>query len=367
MTTNLHQVFTALPDPRHNRNKKHALIDIVILSIVAILSGAESWDSIELFGKTNIAFLKQFLSLKNGIPSHDTINRVFSIINPKAFEQLFAQWAQEIKDKGIIEKVVAIDGKTMRRTKDTLHHQDPVHLVSAWAVNNGICLAQCKTGIRDNEIGTIPKVLQLLDIKGTIITIDAIGTQKTIVKQIRKAQADYILPVKANQKDLLKNVHYLCETQSAISTKTTQDKEHGRIETRVCEVFPKTKTVDYLGAWTDLKSIVRITATRQFLNGNTTHQIRHYISSLPEDSDFNKYIRDHWAVENNLHWTLDMTFREDEQRKRTKYAAQNFAIVNKIALNLLKKDPGKESLKSKKLKAAWNKDYLLELLKIYMR
>jgi len=360
--TSLHKAFRSLSDPRNNRCKLHSLLDIIILSVLGVLSGAESYDSIELFGKENYAFLKQILELKNGIPSHDTINRVFQALNPRQFERCFISWAQGLKDNGIIERIIAIDGKTVRGSKDSFHHQSSLHSVHAWSVENGICLGQMECGEKTNEITVIPKILDLLDIKGSIITIDAMGTQTVIAEKIIEKGGDYILAVKGNQGSLEEEVHSTCKRFRPVFDSSVVEKGHGRIETRRCEVFGKGLIVDFENRWKNLTSVIKITSIREFANKTETQE-RFYISSLSTTNDFNKYIRDHWTVENNLHWTLDMVFREDEQRKRANHAAKNFAIVRKIALNLLKKDTGKESLRSKRLKAAWNKDFLIKLLK----
>jgi predicted transposase YbfD/YdcC len=361
--TSLHQTFRVLHDPRLNRKKKHLLLDIIILSILAVLCGAESYDSIELFGKTNYAFLKQILKLPNGIPSHDTINRVFSILNSNQFERLFIQWSSNLKKGGALEQVIAIDGKTVCGSKDTFHNTSPIHLVHAWSVENNICLGQLKTKTKSNEITAIPQILDLLEIKGSIITIDAMGTQKAIAEKIIDKEADYILAVKDNQKTLREEVQAACKGYSPVVDISEAEKGHGRIETRRCQVFEKGLMVDDENNWKGLRSIIKITSTREIRDKVTTEE-RYYISSLDTGQPFNSFIRNHWAVENKLHWTLDMVFREDEQRKRTKQAAENFAIVRKVALNILKKDSGKESLRSKRLKAAWNKDFLISLINI---
>lgn len=361
--TSLHQTFSKLHDPRINRKKKHLLLDIIILSILAVLCGAESYDSIELFGKTNYAFLKQLLKLPNGIPSHDTINRVFSILNSKQFERLFIRWSGNLKDSGVLEQVIAIDGKTVRGSKDSFHNTSPIHLVHAWSVENNMCLGQFKTETKSNEITAIPEILDLLDIKGSIITIDAMGTQKAIAEKIIEKEADYILAVRDNQKTLREEVETACNRYRPKVDISETEKGHGRIETRRCQVFEKGIIVDSENSWTGLQTVIKITSTREVRDKITT-ETRYYISSLDAFQPFNAYIREHWGVENKLHWTLDMVFREDEQRKRLKQSAENFSIVRKIALNLLKKDPGKESLRSKRLKAAWNKDYLIELMKV---
>jgi predicted transposase YbfD/YdcC len=363
-TTSLHIAFRSLRDPRINRKKRHKLLDIIILSVIAVLCGADGYEDIAEFGRINIAFLKQFMELKNGIPSHDTIRRVFMLLNPKSFEKCFSKWAESIKNEGVMERVIAIDGKTSRRTKDSFHHKTALHSLHAWSVENGICLGQVACGEKSNEITAIPQILDLLNIKGCIITIDAMGTQRAIAEKIIDEGGDYILAVKGNQGTLEEEVKTTCKRTRSVSDTTTIEKDHGRIETRRCEVFAKGHIVDFDNVWKNVQSVIKITATREFSNGKIETFERFYISSLTSDNqNFNKYIRDHWGVENSLHWTLDMVFREDEQRKRAGHAAKNFAIVRKMALNLLKKDTDKGSMRRKRLKAAWNKDYLINLLK----
>jgi predicted transposase YbfD/YdcC len=317
-----------------------------------------------LFGKQNVNFLKQFLELKNGIPSHDTINRIFQAINPRTFERYFINWVNNVKDRGVLENVVAIDGKEARGSRDSFHHNSAAHMVHAWSVAQGLCLGQYRCKVKSNEITAIPELIDMLDIQGCIVTIDAMGTQVDITRKIIDNKADYILAVKDNQKTLAQEVHAACNNGKCVSDTTTYDKTGGRVETRRCEVFESRLFVDDRNRWANLQTVVKITATTETPK-KTTVQERFYISSLNSTNDFNSLIRSHWEVENRLHWVLDVVFREDEQRKRAKHAAENFAIVRKIALNLLRKDTDKKtSLRSKRLKAAWNKDYLLSLLKI---
>jgi predicted transposase YbfD/YdcC len=365
MDTTLHEYFNKLPDPRIHRNKKHLLLDIVILTIIAVICGAESWDSIELFGKSKKAFLSKILKLPHGIPSHDTINRVFSLINATKFENLFIEWVNSIKDQGIKQEVIAIDGKTVRRSKDSFHQKSPVHIVSAWANNNQLVLGQKKVNDKSNEITAIPKLLELLDIEDCIVTIDAMGTQKNIATTIIEGNADYILALKGNQGYLKEDTENIYNRQNPDSIDETIEKGHGRIETRKCEVIKQIGFLEDKEKWENLKSLVRITETREIGNKSTTEQ-RFYISSLDANAvDFNKYIRQHWGVENSLHWTLDVTFREDDQRKRNGKAAENFALIQKIALNLLKSEGSpKISIKNKRLKAAWDNEFLLKILRI---
>ena len=365
MKTSLHHYFDQLPDPRIHRNRKHLLIDIIILSIIAVICGAESWDSIEMFGKSKKDFLSKILKLPNGIPSHDTINRVFSLIREDKFEQLFTQWAQSLKAPGISKEVIAVDGKSIRGSKDSYHDTSAIHLVNAWANSNGLVLGQAKTDEKSTEITAIPELLKILDIEGCIVTIDAMGTQRKIAQTIVDLEADYILAVKENQGYLKEDVESTFLRQQPDSVDETVEKGHGRIETRKCEVINRIDFIDQKEQWAGLKSLARITAQRE-IRDTKTNEVRLYISSVEADAkEFNSYIRQHWAVENSLHWTLDVTFREDAQRKRNGKAAQNFALVQKIALNLLKKEESKRmSLKNKRLVAAWDDKFLLKILRI---
>ena len=365
MKTSLHYYFGQLPDPRIQRNKKHLLIDIIVLSIIAVICGAESWDSIEMFGKSKKDFLSKILKLPNGIPSHDTINRVFSLIRADKFEQLFTQWAQTLKAPGISKEVIAVDGRSIRGSKDSYHDKSAIHLVNAWANSNGLVLGQVKTDEKSTEVTAIPELLKILDIEGCIVTIDAQGTQKQIAETIIEKQADYILALKGNQRYLKDDVESTFLRQQPDSIDETLEKGHGRIETRKCEVINKIDFLDQKEQWAGLKNLARITAQREIRDTVTT-EVRLYISSVEADAkEFNCYIRQHWAVENLLHWTLDVTFREDAQRKRNGKAAQNFALVKKIALNLLKKEESKRmSLKNKRLVAAWDNEFLFKILTI---
>ncbi len=365
MKTSLHHYFAQLPDPRIHRNRKHLLLDIIILSIIAVLCGAESWDSIEMFGKSKKDFLSKILKLPNGIPSHDTINRVFSLIRADKFEQLFVQWAQSLKDPGISKEVIAIDGKTVRGSKDSYHDKSAIHLVNAWANSNGLVVGQVKTDEKSTEVTAIPELLKILDIEGCIVTIDALGTQRKIAQTIVDQEADYILAVKENQGYLKENVESAFLNQKPDSVDTSVEKGHGRIESRTCEMINKIDFIDQKEQWAGLKSLVRIIAQRE-IRDKKTIEVRLYISSVEADAKgFNSYIRQHWAVENSLHWTLDVTFREDAQRKRNGKAAENFALVQKIALNLLKKEESKRmSLKNKRLVAAWDSEFLYKILTV---
>lgn len=368
MESNLHKFFARIHDPRIDRKRKHLLIDIISLTVIAVISGADSWYSIEIFGKARQDFLKKFLRLPGGIPSHDTINRVISMIRADQFEQIFIEWVESLKSKEFdneyFKEVIAIDGKTLRGSKDSFHQKKPIHVINAWASSNGLVLGQRAVDGKTNEIKAIPKLLEMLDIEGCIITIDAIGTQKEIAGQVIDNGADYILALKSNQSYLKENVENIFRVQTPTSEHTTVEKGHGRIETRQCQVINDLKFLDEEKLkWRNINTIIKLTNTREIANAKT-EETRWFISSLEANAQLlNNSIRKHWEVENSLHWTLDVTFREDMQRKRNANAAQNFAIIQKIALNLVKSDKtNKDSLKAKRLRAGWDEKYLMFLL-----
>jgi len=321
-----------------------------------------------MFGKAKKVFLSKILKLPNGIPSHDTINRVFSLIRADKFAILFIQWAQSLKDPRISKEIISVDGKTLRGSRDGYHEKSAIHTVNAWANSNGLVLGQVKTKEKSTEITAIPELLSILDIEGCIVTIDAMGTQKNIAEKIIEEKADYILALKENQAYLKEDVESTFLRQKPDSVDETVEKGHGRLETRKCEVINTLDFLDQKKEWSGLNTLARITAQRE-IKGVKTTDVRFYISSVDaEAKEFNAYIRQHWAVENSLHWILDMTFREDAQRKRKGMAANNFALIQKITLNLLRKEESKNmSLKNKRLVAAWDDQFLLKILTIYMR
>ncbi len=318
------------------------------------------------FAKSKEELKKKFLELPAGIPSKDTINRVFTAIDSDHFESCFIDWVNSIVDlsKG---QVIAIDGKTLRGAKSDVR-TSPIHMVSAWACENNLVLGQVKTDEKSNDITAIPNLLDILDLTGNTITIDAIGTQKEIAKKIIDNDANYILAVKGNQPQLLEDIQDEFRFSKQLETSLSEDLDHGRIETRTCSVITDFKFIEQENAWKNLASIIRIESIREFKNSDkkTEKSTRYYISNLKNNASiFQDNIRSHWSVENKLHWTLDVTFSEDASRKRKGNAAQNYSILLKIALNLLKNEKTKKlSVKSKRLKAAWDEDYLLKILKV---
>jgi predicted transposase YbfD/YdcC len=319
-----------------------------------------------VFGRSKEKFLKKFLELPNGIPSKDTLNRAFSAIDSEQFEARFVDWVNSIADlsKG---QIIAVDGKTIRGAKS--HGKtSPIHMVSAWACENNLVLGQVKTHEKSNEITAIPELLESINIAGNTITIDAMGTQTEIASKIIEHHADYILAVKGNQPQLLEHIEDEFRFSKQTQTVVNHDLGHGRIETRKCRVITDFQFIAPDNGWKNLQSIIKIESERTFKNSDRPKEnaTRYYISSLKNDAtEFQSKIRSHWAIENQLHWTLDVAFSEDASRKRAGNAAQNYSVLLKIALNLLKNETSKKlSMKSKRLEAAWNENYLLKILNL---
>jgi predicted transposase YbfD/YdcC len=357
--------FAELRDPRVERNREHLLEEILLIAIAAVLSGAESWNDIADYGEAKLEWLKTFLSLPSGIPSHDTFNRVFAALDPEEMEKGFVAWVSSIA-RLTAGEVVAIDGKALRGTRET-GKKTLVHMVSAWAESNGLVLAQRKVDEKSNEMTAIPKLLDALELAGTVVTIDAMGCQREIAGRIVEKKADYVLAVKGNQGLLSEQVKdsFLLLESDAVAEEI--DCGHGRVERRRCSVITDLSLIEKAAEWTSLQGLVRIEAERYHkVSGKTEREIRYYITSLrPAAAHLNHVIRQHWGIENKLHWVLDVGFGEDLSRKRAGHAAQNFSILNRIALNLLKQDKSSQrGIKGKRLKAAWDQPYLLKLLGI---
>ncbi|MDQ3190326.1 MAG: ISAs1 family transposase [Bacteroidota bacterium] len=359
--------FKQLEDPRSHINKLHSLNDILVVGVVAVICGAETWKQMEEFAKSKEIFLKTILELPNGLPSDDTFNRVFSAIDTKQFETCFANWVTSLPQE-FKQQVIAIDGKTVRGAKS--HGENsPIHIVGAWASENNLVAGQVKVSDKSNEITAIPELLDLLFIEGDIVTIDAMGTQTAIAEKIKNKGADYILAVKNNQPQLFEEIKDEFRFCKFPETSEDIDFGHGRIETRVCTVISDFQFLNKEDTkWKGLNQVIKVESTREFKNSDrkTENATRYFISSLDEKPEkYQNHIRSHWAVENKLHWVLDVAFSEDASRKRNENAAQNYSIVLKIALNLFKSDKStKQGIAGKRLKAAWNEDYLRKLLKI---
>lgn len=357
------EILANLNDHRIERKKEHLLIDIVVITIAAVICGAENWNQIQMFGQSKYDWFKTFLKLPNGIPSHDTFNRFFSLLEPDKFESIFMEWVSTISTR-VKGEVINIDGKTIRGAKN-LDKKSPIHMVSAWANSNNLVLGQIKVNEKSNEITAIPELLEVLLVENCIITIDAMGCQVQIAQKIIDQKADYILAVKGNQKELEQNIEDSFRFFKADEIHEDIDAGHGRVEIRKCSVITNFEYLDNKTKWVNLKSIVKIESERYFKStGKTEKSSRIYISSLQDTAEnFQNYIRSHWGIENKLHWTLDVSFREDASRKRAGNSAQNFSVVNKTALNLLKNDISiKASVMSKRLNAGWNQEYLKNIL-----
>jgi len=363
---NLRSILEQIDDPRRDLTRLHNLNDILLIGIIAVICSADTWDEIEQYALEKEDFLRSFLELPNGIPSHDTFNRVFSAIDSNQFEACFIEWVKTFTNL-INKEVVAIDGKTIRGAKSH-GKKSSIHMVSAWASANNVVLGQVKVSEKSNEITAIPKLLEVLLLKGCIITIDAMGCQTEIASKIIAKDADYILAVKENQKHLYEDIELEFKLIHPEQENSSLDFGHGRIETRKCSIITNLNEIEGAKNWKGLKTIIKIESSREFKNSNKANEeaTRYYISSLEASAeDFQKSIRSHWSIENKLHWTLDVAFSEDASRKRQGNATQNFSILKKIALNLLKKDTTtKVGLKSRRLKAAWSNSYLLRILKL---
>ncbi len=365
----LKDVFGNMPDPRVQGRCDHLLVDIIMIAICAVLAGAEGWEEIEEFGVTKEAWLREFLSLPKGIPSHDTFRRVFSLLDAEVFQQRFMDWVELGLGRGQAQ-TIAIDGKSLRGSHGP--GKTMLHLVSAWACESGLVVGQRKVEGHSNEIIAIPELLQSLYLAGCIVTIDALGTQKKIARQIIETRADYILALKGNQGQLYEDViewFDWAESQSfqdmPVDFYQQSNKGHGRIETRRCWVIEDEQAFEHIrhyGGWAGLRSIIRLQRERR-IGDEVQKETVYFISSLPADAQrIAQAIRAHWSIENTFHWTLDMTFSEDRARMRTGDSAENFAVLRRIALNLIKRHPTKLSVKRKRFKAALDDRFLFELL-----
>jgi len=369
-----------VPDPRINRKKEHELTDILVIAVCTLLCAGETFNDMEDFGNAKHDWFKTFLTLRNGIPSHDTFNRVFAALDPKHFLDCFLSWTQSVRE-AVAQEVVALDGKALRRALN--RDQSIKYVVSAWAESNGLVLGQLKVADKSNEITAVPELLRVLELSGCIVTIDAMGCQKKIAKEIVEADADYVLALKGNQETVHEEMKtFLDQTIAEIQAPRlrgaklsaaaatlacveTVDKDHGRFEIRR---YYQSTELDWFadkGKWAGLQSAGLVESVRE-LAGKTTVERRYYLSSLPLGIEtFARAVRSHWGVENKLHWVMDVCFREDQSRARTGFAAENLATLRRLALNMLKREKTKKrGIRGKQLNASWDHPYLLSLLGI---
>lgn len=359
--------FREMDDPRQAAKVVYPLEEIFLLVLCAVISGADGWTSIALYGRKKIEVLRRFLPFADGTPSHDQLGILFSRLDAEQFQRCFTDWAAALQ--GTPEGVIAVDGKAMRRSFDTASGRGAIHMVSAWACAQNLVLGQRKVDDKSNEITAIPELLALLDIQGAIVTIDAMGCQRKICRTIQDAGADYVIGLKGNQGSLYKDVALFFDEHEArniggefMSENQTVDADHGRMDTRSYTVCSEISWLQERHNWPGLQSIIMVNYTRE-VKGQTKTVRRLYISSLRvSGQQMATYIRAHWQIENTLHWVLDVTFSQDQHRIRTGNAAANFATIEHAASNLLRRAPGKQSLPMKRKSAAWDDDYLEQII-----
>ena len=370
--------FQGIRDPRINRTKDHVLIDVLVIAVCTLLCGGETFNDMEDFGHAKEEWFRTFLALTNGIPSHDTFNRVFAALNPKEFLDCFLRWTQSLR-QAVAQEIVALDGKALRRAMNK--KENLKYVVSAWAESNNLVLGQLKVTDKSNEITAVPELLRVLELSGCIVTLDAMGCQKKIAKEIIEADADYVLALKGNQETVHEEVKTfldatIIEAKAArpagapmpkaaatLAHVQTVEKDHGRIEIRDYYQSDQLSWFADVEKWEGLKSVGVVESTRE-VDGVKTTERRYYLASIPLNVElFARAVRSHWGVENKLHWVMDVCFHEDQSRARTGYAAENLATLRRLALNMLKKERSKKrGIKGKQLNASWDHSYLLKLL-----
>lgn len=361
--------FADLADPRLERTRLHNLMDIVVIALCAVISGADGWLDIAAYGEAKYDWLKTFLQLPNGIPSHDTFRRVFCLLDPAAFLTCFQRWIDALSE-GLGIKRIAIDGKVLRRSFDRATGKAALHLVSAWATEQHLVLGQVAVDSKSNEITAIPKLLELLDVSGAIVTIDAMGCQKEIAAKVREGGGDYVLAVKENQPHLLADIQGCFERGQEVdfagmeySYHETVYRGHGRVETHYVHTIVHPDGLRDQGQWPDLRAITFLISERQEVGKEVTEEVRYYIGSKAAGAKaYASYVRGHWGIENGQHWVLDVCFQEDQSRMRTDHSPENMALLRRLALSLLKQHGKKGSVRGKRLKSGWDDRFLAEVL-----
>ena len=363
--------FEKIEDPRNtnHRNYRHKLTDILALTLLATLSGADDWEEIQTFGGANEEWLKEYFDFGNGIPSHDTLSRVFQLLDPQHLQTAFQQWIQSIcKHK---KDFISIDGKTLRHSYDKGGGRGAIHMISAWSSRNQMVFGQIKTAEKSNEITATPKLLKILDLTDCVISIDAMGCQTAIAETIIKGKGDYVLAIKGNQKGLYEQIEDFFEIAEQGSYKgidhnhqiDSPNKDHGRIEERRYTLCPLPDYFTHVKHWKGLSGIGQVERVRH-IKGETTKEVSYYILSFYQDvQQFAKSVRSHWQIENSLHWSLDMAFREDDSRIKKDNSPENMAIIRHMTLNMLKNEKTyKQGIKAKRKRAAWDKEFRLKAL-----
>ena len=365
--------FESLPDPRHTRNRRHLLVDVITIAVCGVIVGCSGPTSIERWAKAKADWLEELLALQNGIPSRDCIRRVLSALKPEAFQTCFQSWMMSLVSKDEeAHPTIAIDGKTMRRSHDRSRGLGPLHLVSAWASEHGLSLGQVATEEKSNEITAIPELIDQIDVRGAIVTIDAMGCQKAIAKKIVDAKGDYVLAVKENQPKLHQAIKELFsdERQDDLLKMShrqhqTSEKGHGRIDDR-CYVLAKIpRNAPWKNAWPGATAVGMAVRMTEKSAGTMDGDVRYFITSCYLSGErFARAVRGHWGIENSLHWVLDVTFDEDQSRTRERFAASNLSWLRRIAISLLKRHPSKHSIKGKSEIAGWSNDFLMQVLAV---
>ncbi len=365
----LTEYFSGIRDPRRRGSRiQHRLLDILVIAVCGVLCGVEGWEDLELFGEAKKEWFETFLELSNGIPSHDTFARVFAMLDVESFQSAFIAWTQAVAE--VTEgELIAIDGKSLRRSFDKAAGRSALHIVSAWAGGRRLSLGQVAVDAKSNEITAVPKLLEMLNVKGCVVSLDAMGCQKEIAEKIIEKEADYVLALKGNHGDLKEEVE--AQFESCIEdgfkdmdhefTETTE-KDHGRIEIRKYWTIMNLDWLSVRGFWKDIATVTRVESTR-IIKDEQTQEIRYYISSLKEPSKVPPAIRGHWGIENSLHWCLDVAMNEDQCRIRNKKAPVNFALLRKMGINMLKRETLlKRGIRAKQKNCGWNHQYLLTVL-----